>query len=38
VPGRGQRLLAEPGVKVPLKPAALAALETGVLNLTHARA
>jgi hypothetical protein len=38
VHGRGKRLLAEPGDKVPLKLAASAAFETGVLDLTYARA
>jgi len=35
VHGRGKRLLAEPGDKVPLKLTASAAFETGVLNLTY---
>jgi hypothetical protein len=37
-PGRGKRLLAESATKVPLKLAASAAFETGMLNLTHDKA
>lgn len=36
--GRGKRLLAEPGHKVPLKLVDPPAFETGVLNLTYTRA
>jgi hypothetical protein len=36
--GYGKRLLAEPGDTVPLKLVDSAAFETGVLNLTCARA
>jgi len=38
VHGRGKRLLAEPGDKVPLKLGDPAAFQTGVLTLTYARA
>ena len=38
VHGRGKRLLAEPGDKMPLTLAGSAAFQTGVLNLTCARA
>jgi dihydrofolate reductase len=36
--GHGKRLFAEPGGKVPLKLIDSATFETGVLNLTYARA
>jgi dihydrofolate reductase len=36
--GGGKRLFAEPGDKLPLKLADSTVFETGVLNLTYARA
>jgi hypothetical protein len=36
--GRGKRLFADPGEKVPLKLTDSAAFETGVLSLTYVRA
>jgi dihydrofolate reductase len=36
--GHGKRLFAGPGDKIPLKLANSEAFETGVLNLTYARA